>query len=166
MDAAPGSARSAGDGASGSGTRPPIKRRTRYTARAAVLLLVLCALVLALAYPLQQYFSQRSQIEKLKQQNAEKRVQVDQLRQELERWHDPDYVRIQARSRLHYVLPGETGLRLLGSGDAATGVPNPTSTQSGGPTAWYSQLWSSVTAAATSPASPSASSSSSSSPKH
>jgi len=119
-----------------------------------VLLLVFCALVLALAYPLQQYFSQSSQIDKLKRQNAEKRADVDRLRQELERWQDPDYVRIQARSRLHYVLPGETGLRLLGSGDAASGVQNPTSTQSGGPDAWYSQLWSSVTAAASPPTSP------------
>ncbi|NUR27030.1 MAG: septum formation initiator family protein [Catenulispora sp.] len=117
-----------------------------------------CALVLALAYPLQQYFSQSSQIDKLKRQNTEKRAEVDRLRQELERWQDPDYVRIQARSRLHYVLPGETGLRLLGSGDAASGVQNPTSPQSGGPDAWYSQLWSSVTAAASTPATPPASS--------
>ncbi|GAA2036760.1 hypothetical protein GCM10009839_42260 [Catenulispora yoronensis] len=176
QDAASGSSRSADDdsggsggpggsgssggpgGSGGSGSRPPAKRRTRYTARAAVLLLVFCALVLALAYPLQQYFSQSSQIDKLKEQNAQKRVEVDQLRQELERWQDPDYVRIQARSRLHYVLPGETGLRLLGSGDAASGVPNPTDTRAGGPTAWYSQLWNSVTSAAssapTSPATP------------
>lgn len=143
---ASGASRSSDDGDGGS--RPPLKRRTRYTARAAVLLLVLCALVLALAYPLQQYFSQDSQIDKLKKQNAEKRAQVNQLHQELQRWQDPDYVRIQARSRLHYVLPGETGLRLLGSSDAAAGLPNPTSTPNGGPSAWYSQLWSSVTAAA------------------
>ncbi|MBW8802279.1 MAG: septum formation initiator family protein [Catenulisporales bacterium] len=148
QDAASGPSRSSDDGDGGSGPRPPLKRRTRYTARAAVLLLVLCALVLALAYPLQQYFSQGSQIDKLKKQNAQKRAQVDQLRQELEHWQDPDYVRIQARSRLHYVLPGETGLRLLGSSDAAAGLPNPTTTPSGGPSAWYSQLWSSVTAAA------------------
>ncbi|NUP50720.1 MAG: septum formation initiator family protein [Catenulispora sp.] len=128
-----------------------MKRRTRYTARAAVLLLVFCALVLALAYPLQQYVSQNSQIDKLKRQNSEKRAEVDRLRQELERWQDPDYIRIQARSRLHYVLPGETGLRLLGSGDAASGVPNPADTRSGGSAAWYAQLWGSVTSAATSP---------------
>lgn len=136
---------------SGSGRRPPLKRRTRYTARAAVLLLVFCALVLALAYPLQQYVSQNSQIDKLKRQNSEKRAEVDRLRQELERWQDPDYIRIQARSRLHYVLPGETGLRLLGSGDAASGVPNPTDTRTGASAAWYAQLWGSVTSAATSP---------------
>jgi cell division protein FtsB len=151
---ASGPARSADDGGSGSGTRPPLKRRTRYTARAAVLLLVFCALVLALAYPLQQYFSQRSQLGKLKQQNSAKRAEVDQLRKELERWQDPDYVRIQARSRLHYVLPGETGLRLLGSGDAASGAQNPASTQGGGTAAWYSQLWGSVTSAAAAPATP------------
>src|SRR4051794_22914652 len=90
-----GAGASGGSGGSGgSGTRPPVKRRTRYTARAAVLLLVFCALVLALAYPLQQYFSQSSQIDKLKRQNAQKRAQVDRLRLELERWQDPDYVRI------------------------------------------------------------------------
>jgi cell division protein FtsB len=142
QDAASGPSRSSGSGGGSS------KKRTRYTARAAVLLLVLCALVLALAYPLQQYFSQGSQIDQLKQQNAQRRAEVDQLRQELARWQDPDYVRIQARLRLHYVLPGETGLRLLGSGDAATGATDGSTGPSAGSSAWYSQLWNSVTAAA------------------
>lgn len=162
QNAASGPSRSSGDG-DGDG-RGPGKRRTRYTARAAILLLVLCALVLALAYPLQQYFSQSSQIDQLKQQNAQKRAEVDRLRQELARWQDPDYVKIQARLRLHYVVPGETGLRLLGAGDAAAGSPDGNAGPSQGSSAWYSQLWDSVTSAAggsapapASPASPSAS---------
>jgi septum formation initiator len=110
-------------------------------------MLFVCALVLALAYPLQQYFSQSSQIDQLKQQNTDKRAQVDQLTQELARWQDPDYVRIQARLRLHYVFPGETGLRLLGAGDAASGGPDGTTGPSQGSSAWYAQLWNSVTAA-------------------
>ena len=114
-------------------------------------MLFLCALVLALAYPLQQYFSQRSQIDQLKQQNAGKRAEVDRLNQELARWQDPDYVRIQARLRLHYVFPGETGLRLLGAGDAATGGPDGTTGPSQGSSAWYAQLWNSVAAATGSP---------------
>ena len=159
-DAAPGpssTGRSSGDGGPGSGgagsggpgSGGPAKRRTRYTARAAILMLVLCALVLALAYPLQQYFSQSSQIDQLERQNAQKRAEVDQLRQQLAQWQDPDYVKIQARLRLHYVLPGETGLRLLGAGDAATGGPDGTTGPSEGSSAWYAQLWNSVTAAAT-----------------
>jgi hypothetical protein len=116
-------------------------------------MLFVCALVLALAYPLQQYFSQSSQIDQLKQQNTDKRAQVDQLTQELARWQDPDYVRIQARLRLHYVFPGETGLRLLGAGDAASGGPDGTTGPSQGSSAWYAQLWNSVTAASGAPTS-------------
>ncbi|MEY9859857.1 cell division protein FtsB [Catenulispora sp. GAS73] len=158
QDAASGSSRSFGDGGSGSGgsggsggSAGSGKKRTRYTARAAILMLVLCALVLALAYPLQQYFSQSSQIDQLKQQNSEKRAEVEQLRQQLAEWQDPDYVKIQARLRLHYVFPGETGLRLLGAGDAATGGPDGTLGPSEGSSAWYAQLWSSVTAATGAP---------------
>ena len=156
QDAASGSAssknpsRSSGDGG-GAGSGGPNKKRTRYTARAAILLLFVCALVLALAYPLQQYISQGSQIDQLKQQNADKRAEVDQLTQELARWQDPDYVKIQARLRMHYVFPGETGLRLLGAGDAATGGTDGTSGPSEGSSAWYSQLWNSVTAATGTP---------------
>jgi len=155
QDAASGSSRSSGDGGSGSGgpggPGGTGKKRTRYTARAAILMLVLCALVLALAYPLQQYFSQGSQIDQLKQQNSEKRAEVEQLRQQLTQWQDPDYVKIQARLRLHYVFPGETGLRLLGAGDAATGGPDGTLGPSEGSSAWYAQLWNSVTAATGAP---------------
>ena len=156
QDAASGPSRSSGDGGSGSGSGSgpggSTKKRTRYTARAAILLLFVCALVLALAYPLQQYFSQSSQIDQLKRQNADKRAQVEQLRQELNHWQDPDYVKIQARLRLHYVFPGETGLRLLGAGDAATGGPDGTLGPSQGSSAWYAQLWGSVTAASGAPA--------------
>jgi hypothetical protein len=120
-------------------------------------MLVLCALVLAVAYPLQQYFSQSSQIDQLKQQNTEKRAQVEQLRKQLAQWQDPDYVRIQARLRLHYVLPGETGLRLTGAGDAAAGGPSGIGGPSQGSSAWYEQLWGSVTSAATGSAAPTAS---------
>jgi hypothetical protein len=114
-------------------------------------MLVLCALVLALAYPLQQYISQNSQIDQLKRQNADKRAQVEQLRKQLAQWQDPDYVKIQARLRLHYVFPGETGLRLLGAGDAAAGGLDGTAGPSQGSSAWYAQLWDSVTAASGAP---------------
>ena len=133
--------------ASGDGKRPPTTRRTRYTARAAVLLLVFCALVLALAYPLQQYVAQNSQLSKLQQQNDDQRKHVAQLQQQLSDWQDPAYVEIQARLRLHFVLPGETGLTLRGAAPATSGPdgpPNP----AGADTSWYGQLWNSVATAA------------------
>lgn len=154
-DAAPGSARARDDsgddagsgGSNGSGGRGPFKRRTRYTARAAVLLLVFCGVVLALAYPLQQYVQQSSQLDKLEQQNTAKRRQLAQLEQQLQDWKDPAFVEIMARLRLHYVLPGETGLTLVGGNSGASGSTG-ASGSGDGPSAWYGRLWDSVTEAA------------------
>ena len=111
-----------------------------------------CALVLALAYPLQQYVAQRSQLEKLHKQNAAKAAEVAKLKQELTQWQDPDFVAIEARKRLHYVKPGEVGLRLVGPADGVAGSPTASAPSDAG-TAWYSQLWNSVTAAAAASAS-------------
>jgi hypothetical protein len=116
--------------------------------------------VLALAYPLQQYVSQSSQLDKIRSQNAAKEAEVAQLKQQLTAWQDSAFVEIQARKRLHYVKPGEIGLRLLGPTDASGGSPNATSPGTPG-TAWYSQLWNSVTSAASASATPSSGSSSS-----
>jgi cell division protein FtsB len=129
-----------------------VKRRTRYTARAAVLLMVFCALVLALAYPLQQYVSQNSQLNQVQQQNNQETALVAQLKQQLQDWQDPAYVEIQARERLHYVMPGETGLTLLG-GVPGSGAADGMAPSGGAGSAWYGQLWNSVTAAS-SPGSP------------
>jgi hypothetical protein len=112
-----------------------------------VLLLVFCGVVLALAYPFQQYVQQSSQLDKLEQQNAAKRAQLAQLQQQLQDWQDPAFVEIMARRRLHYVMPGETGLTLLGASGDSTGGPGVSGSGSG-PSAWYAQLWESVTDAA------------------
>jgi cell division protein FtsB len=94
--------------------RPP--RRTRLTSRAAVLALVLCALVVALAYPLREYIAQRADIAAQQREADEARERVAELRDEKARWQDPAYVRREAREHLNYVLPGETGY-LLPEGD-------------------------------------------------
>ena len=108
--------------------------------------MVFCALVLALAYPMQQYVSQSSQLGNLKQQNDDQKKLVTQLQQQLQDWKDPAFVEIQARQRLHFVMPGETGLTLLGAPQNGNGANGPMGAGGGG-TAWYGQLWNSVTAA-------------------
>jgi cell division protein FtsB len=84
-------------------------RRTKLTGRAAALVLVACALVLALTYPVQEYFAQRAQIDDMRQKTAEQRDRVDRLQEQRARWNDPAFVKAQARDRLHFVMPGETG---------------------------------------------------------
>lgn len=125
--------------------RRPV-RRNKLTGRAALLALVLCTLVVALAYPMRQYFSQRSDIADQRRQAQEARKKVEQLREQKARWQDPAYVRTQAREHLHYVLPGETGYQVAGSaapgGDAA--ARHATADQAAAHRPWYDNLWDGV----------------------
>ncbi|MEG3627149.1 FtsB family cell division protein [Streptomyces poriticola] len=84
-------------------------RRSRLTGRAALLALVVCSLVVALAYPIRQYVAQRAEIADLKQQKRQAQQRVEDLRDLKARWQDDAYAAQQIRLRLHYVLPGETG---------------------------------------------------------
>lgn len=84
-------------------------RRSRLTGRAALLALVLCTLVVALAYPIRQYVSQRAEIADLQREKARAAERVEKLRDLKARWQDDAYAEQQIRQRLHYVLPGETG---------------------------------------------------------
>ncbi|MFF0017184.1 septum formation initiator family protein [Streptomyces sp. NPDC005374] len=84
-------------------------RRSRLTGRAALLALVVCTLVVALAYPIRQYVSQRAEISDLQRDKAQAAARVEKLRDLKARWQDDTYAEQQIRQRLHYVMPGETG---------------------------------------------------------
>ena len=120
---------------------------SRLTTRAAILLLVLAALALSLAFPLREYVAQRAEIGALNREIAARQHQVTSLQQQQTRWDNPSYVEMQARERLHYVFPGETGLVLL-SPDDVKQARDPEIQRAGKPeVAWYSTLWQSVSAA-------------------
>jgi cell division protein FtsB len=127
--------------------QPPQVRRSSLTSRAAVLALVLCSLVLMLAYPVQQYLAQRGVISKLHRANAEAQQQVDVLAGQEALWKDPAFVARQARERLHYVMPGETEYVLTG-GIPASASPAPTVPAAAAASGtWYDKLWGTVQSA-------------------
>ncbi|MGH3714148.1 MAG: FtsB family cell division protein [Micromonosporaceae bacterium] len=121
------------------------KPKGRFTGRAAILALVLSALVLAYAYPVRTYLAQRAEIERLASAQDEQQRRIDGLEAELEKWDDPEYVRAQARSRLHYIRPDEVPYVVIDSrqgdpgkaGDAAPGKGD----------AWHERMWGSIAAA-------------------
>ncbi|HEY9374488.1 septum formation initiator family protein [Streptomyces sp.] len=115
-------------------------RRSRLTGRAAFLALIVCSLVVALAYPMRQYVSQRAEISDQERQAAEAAQRVEELRDEKARLQDPAYVRRLAREHLHYVMPGERGFT-VNDPDAAG---RPRRDDGGGARAWYSDLWEGV----------------------
>lgn len=90
-------------------------RGLRVTRRAIVLGLVLVVLALSYGGSLQIYLGQQHDLAVAEQQIRERTVQVADLEGELDRWNDPDYVRTQARARLGWVMPGETGYRVVGA---------------------------------------------------
>ncbi|MEW2247151.1 MULTISPECIES: FtsB family cell division protein [unclassified Streptomyces] len=115
-------------------------RRSRLTGRAALLALVVCSLIVALAYPMRQYVSQRAEIADLQRQKQQAQQRVEQLRDLKARWQDDAYAEQQIRKRLHYVLPGETGYVVVDP-DAARQAH----TDSGSADRpWYSNVWDGV----------------------
>lgn len=125
--------------------RTPV-RRNRLTGRAALLALVLCALVVALAYPMRQYIAQRSDIADQRRAAQRAKEKVEQLREEKARWQDPQYVQTQAREHLHYVMPGETGFTVVNPGPAATddAADHHPANAAAALRPWYDNLWDNV----------------------
>jgi len=118
------------------------------TGRAAVLGLVVCALVLSLGYPLKQYLAQRGEIGLLEQQRQATQERVKALEERKQRLNDPDYVRAQARLRLHFVLPGESVYVVVTPQQRSQSEVDATATpivQRDG--SWYDRLWATVRAA-------------------
>lgn len=131
-------------------------RTPKITGRAAVLVLVLAVLTVSYASSLKAYLQQRSHISDLKSQIAQSEADIADLETEKERWHDPAFLAIQARSRFGYVLPGETSYVVLGA-DGKPLEPQTTfaprnSVSDKQPTAWWSTAWRSVELAGNPPA--------------
>ncbi len=120
------------------GERPP--ERARFTSRAAVLAVVVCAIALSLAYPVREYIAQRRQIDQLQAQSAATTAELARLRAEAQRLNDPAYIEQQAEDRLHMCLPGASCYVIIGgrpSGGSST-------LSAAAATPWYERLWHSV----------------------
>ena len=115
-------------------------RRSRLTGRAALLALVLCTLIVALAYPMRQYVSQRAEVADLEREKQQAGERVQQLRDLKARWQDDAYAEQQIRQRLHYVMPGETGYVVIDPDAAKQSRTDRTTTAR----PWYANLWDGV----------------------
>ncbi|MFI9152735.1 septum formation initiator family protein [Streptomyces sp. NPDC053367] len=115
-------------------------RRSRLTGRAALLALVVCSLIVALAYPMRQYVAQRAEIADMERQQRQARERVEELRDLKARWQDDAYAEQRIRERLHYVMPGETGYIVVDP-DAAE---QSRADHGAADRPWYSNVWDGV----------------------
>jgi cell division protein FtsB len=120
--------------------RPQPADRARFTSRAAVLAVVMCAIALSLAYPVREYIAQSRQIEQLQAQRQGMLAQLRALEHEQKRLNDPAFIEQLARDRLHFCLSGQTCYVIIGggSGHGAAQLARAAGT------AWYERLWNSV----------------------
>jgi cell division protein FtsB len=119
--------------------------RRRTSNRVLALSVIFFILALTIAPPVKHYFTQRAQINALKSQLSADNSALQKAREELLLWQDPDYIKSQARERLHFVLPGERQYIVT---DDSTTDSNNTSTKiasaltDGQP--WYARLIASI----------------------
>ena len=119
--------------------------RRRTSNRVLALSAIFFVLALTIAPPVKHYFTQRAQISALKAQLSADNSALEKARQELTLWQDPEYVKSQARERLHFVLPGERQY-IVTEGETQAGQNSTTKVASsladGQP--WYSRLIASI----------------------
>jgi cell division protein FtsB len=103
--------------------------------------------ILTIAPQMQRYFAQRAQINSLRNQISDAKSSLEQARKDLAKWDDPNYVASQARTRLHFVFPGEHQYAITGLPNEIQNSDNPASQvsnqiPSGLP--WYGRLVASI----------------------
>jgi cell division protein FtsB len=132
-------------------TAPLRRRGYGLTARAVALTVVLLILTISYATSLRIYFSQAHEIAATKAEIAERQQRIGDLQGDLARWDDEAYVRTQARERLGWVVPGETGYTVVGADGKPLGggaqISAEPAAQQQAQNAWWSKLWGSVEAA-------------------
>src|SRR3954447_15582325 len=121
-------------------TKRTVATRPRaFTGRATALIVVLVVLALAYTYPVRVYLAQESQIARMKAAQAAQQDKINGLTEEVAKWQDPAYVRIQARKRLFYVERGEPPLIGLSARVGAARAPGKP-IRPPAPDRWYDTL--------------------------
>ena len=120
--------------------RPQAADRARFTSRAAVLAVVICAIALSLAYPVREYIAQRRQIDQLQAERQLLTAQLHQLELQQGRLNDPTYIEQLARNKLHLCLRGSTCYVVINGQSGHSGAQATAASL----TPWYERLWQSV----------------------
>lgn len=123
-----------------------------FSGRTLALFVVMIAITIMLAPTVKIFFEKRAEIAALQADISAKQAQQNELRRQVSRWQDPNYVKQQARDRINMVMPGETGYWVFGSdlpvgssgGEAGAG-----SVQDPAELPWVDSLWDSIRRSAT-----------------
>lgn len=125
-------------------------QRGVFTRRAVALIVVVLMLLLSYASSLRIWITTEQEMAANRAAIHESEQRINELNAELARWDNPDYVRAQARERLGWVMPGDTGYRVLDADGKPLGTRlDPVGEDPGAPQPqqWWQRVWRSVEAA-------------------
>ena len=108
--------------------------------------LVVIALA-ALVPTVNSFVAQRQQLADLQSQVRTQEQDVEDLREQVDRWEDPAYVAARARERLLFAMPGETQYRLTDtSGRDVPLTEAEEAAEEAREGEWFTTLWTSLEA--------------------
>ncbi len=123
-----------------------------FSGRLLALSVVMIAITILLAPTVKIFVDKRAEIAALEADIAERQATRDDLKRQVSRWQDPNYVKQQARDRINMVMPGETGYWVFGSDIPAADTGSTTAaaaTQDPANLPWVDALWDSIRRSAT-----------------
>jgi hypothetical protein len=113
--------------------------------------------VLSVSYAssVRAWIHQRGEVNTLNAEIAEREAAIAELRLEKQRWKDPAYIEIQARLRFGWLMPGETGYRVIGEDgevlSAGQGELSEPAEMSAVEETWWDAAWGSMVEAGKTP---------------
>lgn len=117
---------------------------------------MLAVLGVSYASSARAWLQQRSDINTLNAQIATSQAQIAALDEAKQRWHDSAYIRTQARERFGWLMPGETGFRVIDSHghvvSSGSSLSQPRAGARRRDGEWWQRAWDSVVAAGVGPA--------------
>lgn len=123
-----------------------------FSGRLLALGVVMIAITILLAPTVKIFVDKRAEIAGLQADIAAKQAKQEDLKRQVSRWQDPNYVKQQARDRVNMVMPGETGYWVFGSDlpvAQSSGTAGAASAQDPANLPWVDALWESIRRSAT-----------------
>lgn len=114
------------------------------TWRLLLLAVVIAALGVTLAQSLRVYFAQAQEIAATRAAIEARKGRISDLEDQLERWRDPVFIKAEARERLGWVVPGETGYRVIGADGKPIGGDSTVLAPTRQDGLWWEGMWGSV----------------------
>jgi cell division protein FtsB len=123
-----------------------------FSGRLLALGVVMVAITIMLAPTVKIFLDKRAEIAALQADISAKQSEQNDLKRQVSRWQDPNYVQQQARDRINMVMPGETGYWVFGSdlpAGESGGAAGAASAQDPAQLPWVDALWESIRRSAT-----------------